>query len=174
VRGRATPVEQPGASEQERSRADRGHPPRALGGGAQPGDQPLVVDGVVHPAPAGHEQRVDGAAALVEGAVGVERDAGGAQRALVGGDDLGRIAVAARQPRRGAEDFGRAEDVQGLDAWKGSDDDPVHWSMVAAARLGRKDTHRTISARRPAVTQSGAQDQPGVKRNVTTSPSRIS
>ena len=45
-------------------------------GGLHPGDEPLVARGVVDAAAARDEQRVDPAAAAVERAIGMERDAG--------------------------------------------------------------------------------------------------
>jgi hypothetical protein len=82
VGGRLLSIEQAGLGEQERARADRGDPARAPGGGADPVDQRLVVDGGVGAEATGDDEGVDRAAAAREIAVGLDLEpARGAERA---------------------------------------------------------------------------------------------
>jgi hypothetical protein len=146
VRGRAAPVEQAGAGEQEGAGADRGHALRPRRGGGEPVDQALVARGRVDSRAAGGHQRVDPALAAVQGAVGVERDARGGQRARPCGHHLHDVAVAARELGGRGEDLGRAVHVERLHAGEGDYDDAAHARIVTAPAFGRKDTNRTISA----------------------------
>jgi hypothetical protein len=146
VGGGAAAVEQTGAGEQESAGADRGDAPGPARRIPHPLDQPLVGAGLADAAAAGHEQGVE--RPRLGQRLRDQRHAGGAQRPGLGGHDPDLIGIVAAQLAGGAEHLGGAEDVQGLDAWKGSNQDgAVRDACIVPRRCsGRKATYRTISA----------------------------
>jgi hypothetical protein len=124
-------LEQAGAREQERSRADRGDAPRAPGGTANPADQGRVVLRLGDPEATGDDQRVDRAAAASGGRLGDDPVTARTPRDRLGfpGDDLDRVRVATGQRVGPCEYLGRPDHVERLHAGESEDDD--------AARLGR-------------------------------------
>ena len=162
VGGHRVTVEQPGLGGEERAGAHRAEPAGAGSGTAQPVDEHLVVAGLLHPEPAGHQHGVDPHAGPGEWlgqwvgadrqpALGPDRSAGGRHHADVVGGRVAGCSSILEQLRSPDEHLERPDDVERLGAGEGDDQDRpggavAHDPSVLVADDGVNATHPTYRA----------------------------
>src|SRR6266542_3479591 len=167
VRGRAPAVEEPSLGEEERAAAHRSEAPHAPRHASEPGEEQLVLHCSDGAGTAGHEQGVDAAPHLADGAVCEKPNyRRGRDRSRTPCDHLYRVRVLVplgrfeELARRLTEHFERTRDVEHLDARKRDERDMARRGSSHARSGSQMDSRRACSAskarRTSSITWAGA------------------